>query len=162
MTPPRGVRRASDASIKQTSLTEMVTRQLRRQKVTLREAFAGRDSLRYGRRDAATAASMWAGRPALCGRPYAVPLLNHVLLSRFYPRHQRRHEAARPWIESDAAGYRHPNRSTAAASVSCGPGSRQVESGSAGAGAAGVPARKRTISPISPRLRSRPCWLMMP
>ena len=57
---------------------------------------------------------------------------------------------------------RHPNRSTAAASVSCGPGSRQVESGSAGAGAAGVPARKRTISPISPRLRSRPCWFMMP
>jgi hypothetical protein len=35
----------------------MLTRQLRRQKVTPREAFAGRDRLRYGRRDAAAGAA---------------------------------------------------------------------------------------------------------
>ena len=57
MTPPRGVGRASVASVKWTSLLKCCPT-LRRQKVTQREA--GRDRLRYGRRDAAAGAT----RPA--------------------------------------------------------------------------------------------------
>ena len=54
MTPPGGAGRASVASVQR----DIALR--RHKKVAQREAFAGRDRLRYGRRDAATGAA----RPA--------------------------------------------------------------------------------------------------
>ena len=60
-------------------LNDMLTRQLRRQgKVTQREA--GRDRLRYGRRDAATAPPSGGWRQPLNGRPTSIltPLLDNI------------------------------------------------------------------------------------
>jgi hypothetical protein len=59
MTPPRGAGRASVASVKRTSLTEMLTRQLRRQKSDAARGIRRSGQIAACRRDAATGPAVW-------------------------------------------------------------------------------------------------------